>query len=48
MGNTEDSIVRLDLNSFTSHCFITGSTGSGKSNTTYGLLEKFIQNDIPF
>lgn len=48
MGNTEDSIVRLDLNSFTSHCFITGSTGSGKSNTIYGLLEKFIQNDIPF
>ena len=35
MGNTEDSIVNLDLNSFTSHCFITGSTGSGKSNTTY-------------
>ncbi len=48
MGNTEDSIVNLDLNSFTSHCFITGSTGSGKSNTTYGLIEKFIQNDIPF
>ena len=48
MGNTEDSIVNLDLNSFTSHCFITGSTGSGKSNTTYGLLEKFLQNDIPF
>ena len=48
MGNTEDSIVNLDLNSFTSHCFITGSTGSGKSNTTYGLLEKFLQNKIPF
>lgn len=48
MGNTEDSIVNLDLNSFTSHCFITGSTGSGKSNTTYGLLEKFMQNNIPF
>lgn len=48
MGNTEDSIVNLDLNSFTSHCFITGSTGSGKSNTTYGLLEKFLQNGVPF
>lgn len=48
MGNTEDSVVNLDLNSFTSHCFITGSTGSGKSNTTYGLLEKFLQNNIPF
>lgn len=48
MGNTEKSIVNLDLNSFTSHCFITGSTGSGKSNTTYGLLEKFLENSIPF
>ena len=48
MGNTEESIVNLDLDSFTSHCFVTGSTGSGKSNTTYGLLEKFLQNDVPF
>lgn len=48
MGNTESSTVNLDLDSFTAHCFITGSTGSGKSNTTYGLLEKFIKNDIPF
>lgn len=48
MGNTENSLVNLDLDSFTSHCFITGSTGSGKSNTTYGLLEKFLQNDVPF
>lgn len=48
MGNTEESVVNLDLDSFTAHCFITGSTGSGKSNTTYGLLEKFMQNDVPF
>ncbi len=48
MGNTEDSVVNLDLDSFTKHCFITGSTGSGKSNTTYGLLEKFLQNGVPF
>ncbi len=48
MGNTEESVVNLDLDSFTKHCFITGSTGSGKSNTTYGLLEKFLQNNIPF
>lgn len=48
MGITEESTVELDLDSFTSHCFITGSTGSGKSNTSYGLLEKFIQNNIPF
>ena len=48
MGRTENGSVSLDLNSFTSHCFITGSTGSGKSNTVYGLLEKFHQNQIPF
>ncbi len=48
MGKTEESVVNLDLDSFTAHCFIIGSTGSGKSNTTYGLLQKFIQNDIPF
>lgn len=48
MGNTEKTFVNLDLDSFNSHCFITGSTGSGKSNTTYCLLERFLQNDIPF
>jgi len=48
MGNTENTTVNLDLDSFTAHCFITGSTGSGKSNTTYCLLEKFMQNNVPF
>lgn len=48
MGNVEASVVNLDLNSFTSHCFVTGSTGSGKSNTTYCLLEKFMDNGVPF
>lgn len=48
MGITEETEVTLDLNSFNSHCFVTGSTGSGKSNTVYGLLEKFMQNNIPF
>ena len=48
MGNTEQTPVNLDMDSFTAHCFITGSTGSGKSNTTYCLLEKFLENKIPF
>lgn len=48
MGVVEDTAVNLDLNSFTSHCFITGSTGSGKSNTTYNLISRFIRNNIPF
>ena len=48
MGRTEEKPVELDLDSFTAHCFITGSTGSGKSNTTYGLIARFIENHIPF
>ena len=48
MGRVEEEAVNLDLDSLTSHCFICGSTGSGKSNTTYGLLERFIENKIPF
>lgn len=40
--------VELNLDSFTSHCFVTGSTGSGKSNTIYCLLSKFIENNVPF
>ena len=41
MGKIQNNKVELNLNSFTSHCFITGSTGSGKSNTSYKLLEQF-------
>lgn len=48
MGVLEPTPVRLTLDSFTSHCFITGSTGSGKSNTTYKLLEQFYHNDVKF
>lgn len=40
--------VSLELEEFRSHCFITGSTGSGKSNTSYHLLECFVQKKIPF
>ncbi|EMB7845528.1 ATP-binding protein [Vibrio vulnificus] len=40
--------VELDLDQLTSHTLITGSTGSGKSNTVYALLDQAIQKDIPF
>lgn len=40
--------VELDLDQLTSHTLITGSTGSGKSNTVYALLDQTIQQDIPF
>lgn len=48
MGREEGTPVRLILNSFTAHCFICGSTGSGKSNTTYRILDEMIENRIPF
>lgn len=43
-GNT----VNLDRQSFTMHTFITGSTGSGKSNTVYEILRQLDQSDIHY
>lgn len=42
--------VRLNLETLTSHCFITGSTGSGKSNTTYKLIDEITrpENNVKF
>lgn len=40
--------VKLNLDSLTSHTFITGSTGTGKSNTVYQLISKAKSKDIPF
>ena len=45
MRNTEKTCVGLVRNSLTSHIFVTGSTGSGKTNTVFKLLE---QIDAPF
>lgn len=45
MRNTEKSVINLVRNSLTSHAFVTGSTGSGKTNTVFKLLE---QVDVPF
>ena len=38
LGKRENLDVELDVNSLTSHMFVTGSTGSGKSNFLYSLL----------
>ncbi len=43
MYNDEKKPVELDLNSFTSHVFITGSTGTGKTTTVLNLLKKIIE-----
>lgn len=48
MGQEEKTKTFLDLDTFASHMFICGASGSGKSNTTYNLLQKLIDNKIPF
>ncbi len=47
MGIEEtDTSVDMDLDLFSSHCFITGSSGSGKSYATYNLLDRLLTNNI--
>ncbi|WP_031555753.1 helicase HerA domain-containing protein, partial [Oribacterium sp. FC2011] len=49
MGQIEkDNNVLLDKESLTKHTFITGSTGSGKSNTIYKMLDELINQDVNF
>ena len=48
MGKTEDAEVRLDLQSMAMHTFITGSTGTGKSNTVYQLLDELEKQGAGF
>ncbi|AST07598.1 ATP-binding protein [Anoxybacillus flavithermus] len=48
MGRAEKTEVSLDLQSLSMHTFITGSTGSGKSNTVYTLLNRLDQENIKF
>ena len=45
MQKAEQSPVTLDVGSLAMHTFITGSTGSGKSNTIYQLLSQ-LKNKI--
>ena len=44
----EKTEARLKLQDFTMHTFITGATGSGKSNTIYSLLEGMLRSEINF
>ena len=48
MGRSEHIPVTLDLDSLTMHTFITGSTGSGKSNTIYRILDEANKKGIKF
>lgn len=47
--HTEEKLpVQLDKDSLTGHTFITGSTGSGKSNTVYQILQEAEKNECSF
>lgn len=44
----DENKVELDLESLSMHTFISGATGSGKSNTIYHLLDKLMFQGINF
>ena len=48
MRKTEKTPVKLDINSLCSHTFITGSTGTGKSNMIYQILDKLVDEEKKF
>ena len=48
MNHEEPGNVDLDYNSLSSHVFVTGSTGSGKSNTIYQLINECRKQSISF
>lgn len=49
MGQIEKKAsVNIDVQNLSSHTFITGSTGSGKSNTIYTLLKNLIKENVRF
>lgn len=41
-------VIELDIDQFTSHVFVSGSTGSGKSNAVYTLLDQLHQKGVSF
>lgn len=48
MRSVENKAVSLDKDSLTSHVFVTGSTGAGKSNTIYQMLGELQQQNVKF
>ena len=48
LGQITSKEVELNNKSLNMHTFITGSTGSGKSNTVYQILTELHQDSIPF
>ena len=48
MNRVENALVQLTKKSLCSHTFITGSTGSGKSNTVYQILNEALELGAKF
>lgn len=48
LGHVTGKDVELDNRSLNMHTFITGSTGSGKSNAVYQMLMELRQDRVPF
>lgn len=48
MGRRTNHSVLLDLNSLSSHTFIAGTNGSGKSNTVFKIIEELMRSKVPF
>lgn len=48
LGQITNKIVELNNQSLNMHTFVTGSTGSGKSNAVYQMLTELRQDKIPF
>ena len=48
MNHEEQLKVEISKKSLVSHTFITGSTGSGKSNTVYQILNKAYEKGVKF
>ncbi|MGQ7354542.1 helicase HerA domain-containing protein [Streptococcus suis] len=48
MNHEENTAVQLSMPSLASHTFVTGSTGTGKSNTVYQLLAQARKKGIKF
>lgn len=48
MGSQGENNVHLSIDSLAMHTFITGSTGSGKSNTVYEMIRQLDNNGINY
>lgn len=48
MNKAEETEVKLEKQSMASHVFVTGSTGSGKSNTVYRIIREAKKNKVKF